>query len=77
MTAERTTKIAADGLRYLSRENGSTFKGLGRTGETMSCLLCGKHKPRQVGRHLRILGAINFVCLECRPIPPEAPAPKP
>lgn len=70
MSAERTTRIAEDGLRYHSRENGSVFKGMGRTGETMSCLLCGKHKPRHAGRHLRILGVINFVCLECKPSSP-------
>ena len=62
-----TTQISGDGLRYSSKKNGSPFEGTGRTGEMMSCIKCGVHKPRNNGSFKRILGSSMFVCFDCSP----------
>lgn len=64
MAKEEKTEITASGLRYKSKKNGSPFEGI-RMGDTMSCLKCGKHKPRGLGTFKRILGMSSFVCGEC------------
>lgn len=58
-----TTKVSADGLRYKSKEAGSPFApaGIGGPG-TMSCFMCGKHRPRSMLRTRKLLGKAHFVC---------------
>jgi hypothetical protein len=43
------TVIVEDGLRYTTKQAGYPFQGMGRTGETMSCMKCGLHKLRSKG----------------------------
>jgi hypothetical protein len=62
-------------LRYKSKKGGSPFEGLGRTGDTMSCIKCGVHKPRNNGSYKRILGSSMFVCFDCSPPKKESEAP--
>jgi hypothetical protein len=59
--------VAANGLRFTSRENGSPFAGMGKIGETMSCMMCGHHKPRSQGSQRRFAGSLAFFCFECKP----------
>ncbi len=59
--------VAASGLRFTSRENGSPFAGMGKIGETMSCMMCGHHKPRSQGSQRRFAGSLAFFCFECKP----------
>ncbi len=59
------TAIHSDGLRYKSKPSGSSFPS--RTGDTMSCLGCGKHKARSSGLFHTLLGKPTFFCSEaCR-----------
>ncbi len=67
MSRPEKTEISNDGLRYKSKKGGSPFEGLGRTGDTMSCIKCGVHKPRNNGSFKRILGSSMFVCFDCSP----------
>ncbi len=46
-TKNGKNEVSGSGLRYTSRENGSPFMGMGKVGETMSCMKCGLHKPRR------------------------------
>jgi serine protease inhibitor ecotin len=61
------TAVAENGLRFTSRENGSPFAGMGKIGETMSCMMCGHHKPRSQGSQRRFAGSQAFFCYECKP----------
>lgn len=61
------TVISETGLRYTSKENGSPFQGMGGTGDTLSCIKCGKHRLRSKGTFKRYLHALLFFCFECRP----------
>ncbi len=54
------SEIKDDGLRYSKKKNGSPFEGTGRTGEMMSCIKCGTHKPRSSGSFRRFLNANHF-----------------
>jgi hypothetical protein len=67
-----TTQISGDGLRYSSKKNGSPFEGTGRTGEMMSCIKCGTHKPRSTGSFRRFMNANHFFCGDCRVVPSAA-----
>ena len=49
------TKIAANGLRYTSKESGSLFQD-SSYGSTLSYYKCGLHKPRSSGLTKRLLG---------------------
>ena len=53
MKDEVETRISPDGLRYVSKAQGSAFPAA--LGYTMSCYLCGRHRPRTHGfvRHRR------------------------
>ncbi len=62
------TQITSDGLSYTNKQNGSPFQGMGRGGETMSCMKCGQHKMRNTGSFKRYLVANLFFCADCRPI---------
>ncbi len=60
---ETKTTIDPDGLRYLSKVPGSPFTAAGAFGAaTMSCFLCGKHRPRSQLKSRRLLGKAQFVC---------------
>jgi hypothetical protein len=67
MYKNETTQIAPTGLRYVSKENGSPFQGMGSGGDTRSCIKCGKHKLRSKGVIKRYLNALMFFCFDCRP----------
>ena len=57
------TKIQADGLRYKVKEGGSPFASAGDfQAGTMSCFLCGKHRPRTTLKTRRLLGKAQHVC---------------
>jgi len=67
MPNSQTTQISQTGLRYVSKENGSPFVGMGATGETISCIKCGKHKPRSRGVLKRYFNSLLFFCFDCKP----------
>ncbi|MEO8297884.1 MAG: hypothetical protein ABI574_08760 [Burkholderiales bacterium] len=57
------TTIDPDGLRYRSKAPGSPFTATGAFApSTMSCFLCGKHRPRQSLKTRKLLGKAQFVC---------------
>ncbi len=63
--AKDTTKttIEADGLRYRSKAPGSPFAATSSFGAaTMSCFLCGKHRPRALLKSRKLLGKSQPVC---------------
>jgi hypothetical protein len=63
--AKDTTKtlIEADGLRYKSKAPGSPFAATSSFGAaTMSCFLCGKHRPRAMLKSRKLLGKSQPVC---------------
>ncbi len=60
---EVKTTIDADGLRYRSKAPGSPFSANGSFGAaTMSCFLCGKHRPRSQLMSKKLLGKSQSVC---------------
>ncbi len=67
MSRDETTKIASDGLRYISKAGGSPFGGTGHTAASMSCYKCGLHKPRALGTFKRLLNQSMFMCGDCKP----------
>ncbi len=67
MSAQDTkrTEIKAGGLRYRSKEAGSPFSGPGSFSiATMSCLLCGRHRPRVLLRPRKLLNRTQYVCAD-------------
>jgi hypothetical protein len=59
--SNQKTTIAVDGLRYVSRANGSPFDaGAG----TQSCFLCGKHRARSSLKSRKLIGRNRLVCAE-------------
>ena len=57
------TRIDSDGLSYKSTAPGSPFGGKGAfVSGTMSCLLCGKHRPRSMLKGKQVLGKTQMVC---------------
>jgi hypothetical protein len=60
---EVKTRIEADGLRYRSKAPGSPFAPAGAFGgSTMSCFLCGTHRPRSMLKMRKLLGKSQTVC---------------
>ena len=60
---EVKTTVVADGLRYRSKVAGSPFTAAGSFGAaTMSCFLCGKHRPRSMLKSRKLLGKAQAVC---------------
>ena len=60
---EVKTRIEPDGLRYRSKTPGSPFAPAGAFGgSTMSCFLCGKHRPRSMLKTRKLLGKAQTVC---------------
>jgi hypothetical protein len=64
MSNDQVTKIAADGLRYKTKETGSPYQDFS-CGTTISCYKCGLHKPRSSGIFKRLLGQNMFKCSDC------------
>ncbi|MDD2808334.1 hypothetical protein [Rhodoferax sp.] len=62
-----TSEISPNGLRYTSKQNGSPFRGMSSSGETLSCIQCGQHKLRSKGLYKRYLNALFFFCADCKP----------
>ena len=60
------SKIQADGLRYKAKPGGTPF-ATNKVGTSMSCLLCGQHKPREQGAMKLMFNSRQFVCFTCRP----------
>ena len=61
--AETKTTVVADGLRYKSKASGSPFAVSPSFGAaTMSCFLCGKHRPRSLMITRKVLGKSQAVC---------------
>jgi hypothetical protein len=55
--------ILDDGLRYKSKVSGSPFVSTPYLGaSTMSCFLCGKHRPRAQLFTRKLLGKSQAVC---------------
>ena len=60
---EVKTTVGADGLRYRAKAAGSPFAATGAFGAaTMSCFLCGKHRPRAQLKTRKLLGRAQSVC---------------
>jgi hypothetical protein len=60
---EVKTAVVADGLRYKSKAPGSPFKAAETFGgATMSCFICGKHRPRSMLKTRKLLGKAQAVC---------------
>jgi hypothetical protein len=62
-----TTQISPSGLRYTVKQNGSPYRDLGGSGETLSCIKCGHHKLRRNGVFKRYVTALMFLCFDCKP----------
>jgi hypothetical protein len=55
--------ILNDGLHYKSKVGGTPFKEGSHMGATsMSCFLCGKHRPRQQLKTRNLIGKSHTVC---------------
>jgi hypothetical protein len=67
MYKQEETLVSQNGLRYASKENGSPFRGMGETGETLSCIKCGRHRLRRNGVFKRYLNSLMFFCIDCKP----------
>ena len=67
MYKDSETLVALSGLRYTSKENGSPYQSIGGTGETLSCIKCGKHRLKRNGMFKRYLNAPLFFCFDCKP----------
>lgn len=58
-----STHINPDGLTYRRKPSGSPFNGAsGLQGQTMSCFLCGLHRPRSMLRSRLLVGRHQAVC---------------
>ena len=67
MDTDEETLVSPTGLRYTSKQGGSPFQGMGRGGETLSCIKCGNHRPRTNGAFRRYGHALFFFCMNCKP----------
>ncbi len=57
------TSILDDGLRYKNKVGGSPFVTTSHPGKaTMSCFLCGKHRPRSEMITRKLVGKSQAVC---------------
>ena len=54
------TRVSADGLRYISKSQGTDFPGA--FAASMSCFLCGKHVPRSSLQGFRVAGVLQLRC---------------
>ncbi len=61
--SDSKTTMLPDGLRYKSKVSGSPFMAAASFGgATMSCFLCGKHRPRSQMTTRKVLGKSQAVC---------------
>ena len=61
--AEAKTAVLANGLRYKTKASGSPFAAAASFGgATMSCFMCGKHRPRSMMGTRKVLGKAQAVC---------------
>jgi hypothetical protein len=74
---EVKTRIEPDGLRYKSKAPGSPFAPAGAFGgSTMSCFLCGVHRPRAMLKMRKLLGRSQTVCdPSCKAVAEQSGAP--
>lgn len=56
------SRISGDGLRYHLKASGSAFAG--SAASNMSCLLCGRHRPRASLKAFKLAGAIQYRCAD-------------
>lgn len=63
----QTTVIAATGLRYRSKTSGSPFAD---SKNTRSCFKCGRHRPPEQLRSMKILSRTEMVCKPTCSTPP-------
>jgi len=71
VTTERGVLVDESGLRYKSKPGGSPF-GTATANGSMSCFLCGVHKPRNQGQFRNVAGKSVLFCFECKPPKPKA-----
>ena len=70
------TKISEEGLRYRSKVAGSPFvSGASFGAATMSCFLCGKHRPRSAMKSRKLFGKSQAVCAPACGVPAEGTPP--
>ena len=64
ITPVTKSTIQDDGLRYKAKVSGSPFGEANQYAHTatMSCFLCGKHKPRSQLMTRKLLGKAQNVC---------------
>ena len=69
MTETVKTRIDSAGLRYVSKPAGSPFAPKDSfSAQTMSCFLCGVHRPRAALRTRKMFGKWQHICDPgCRP----------
>jgi hypothetical protein len=69
------SKILVDGLRHRSKVKGSPFSEVASFGtSTMSCFLCGKHRPRTSMTTRKLVGKAQAVCAPSCKVAKEADA---
>ena len=63
-TPVKKSQIVQDGLRYKAKVSGSPFGEANQHAHTatMSCFLCGKHRPRTQLMTRKLLGKSQNVC---------------
>ncbi|RFO96373.1 hypothetical protein DIC66_13780 [Rhodoferax lacus] len=63
-TPVKKSQIVQDGLRYKAKVSGSPFGDANQYAHTatMSCFLCGKHRPRTQLMTRKLLGKAQNVC---------------
>ena len=54
------TRIRPDGLRYVSKAQGTAFATA--LGYSMSCYLCGRHRPRTLMASFVVAGGRQWRC---------------
>jgi hypothetical protein len=54
------TRISQDGLRYVSKAQGTEFPTA--LGFTMSCFRCGRHRPRTRMESFSVAGTRQWRC---------------
>jgi hypothetical protein len=70
MSKDQESLIAADGLRYKTKEGGSPFKDSANM-SSISCYKCGLHKPRALGVFRQMINQRMFLCGDCMPAKSE------
>jgi hypothetical protein len=62
------SRTDASGLRYIRKVCGTPFRESHEdSSRTMSCFLCGKHRPRTLLQSRKLVGRHHFVCApSCR-----------